>query len=61
MSKRGDFEEGTTSAYRRKIWKYKMIVQNMNQPGSEALAYSANRNDELLDGLSKESILKLNE
>lgn len=55
ISKQDDFEvNNQTYAYKRRIWKYKMMVTKLQSEGSEALARSSKPNFEFLDDVTKE-------
>lgn len=49
------------SVYKRKIWKYKMMITKLQSDGCEALAQSSKQALDLLENVSPEKIMKLNE
>ena len=49
------------SIYKRKIWKYKMMIMKLQSEGSEALAQSSKQPLDLLENVAPEKIMKLNE
>lgn len=47
--------------YKRKIWKYKMMINKLQSDGPEALAQSSKQELDLLENVSHEKIMQLNE
>ena len=47
--------------YKRKIWKYKMMITKLQSDGPEALAQSSKQELDLLENVPREKILQLNE
>lgn len=65
MSEQDALEERHTkedmSVYKRKIWKYKMMITKLESDGSEALAQSSKQALDLLENVSQDKLMKLNE